>query len=198
MSEETNQEAGPEMDWDQEWKAMAEEWKAGTAMIAQAPRRMRGGRPVFRERWVVVATAISVAVFVGSLWILLERSEVAYTFGVILWSAYFALGGFWVSTREPADEAAQAVTQALDRRARRLERSSTWLEFARTLLGVESILCAVFWLVLERERGGAGPMAAGFLLIGVLGYGSLTKRLRAVRREREGLDAMAEEMGRGE
>jgi hypothetical protein len=184
---------------DPEWTAMEAEWKAGMESVAAARGELRRVGRGFRSLpgWAMAAAAVSAAVFAASLWILLERSEAAYTFGVILWSAYFALGGFWVSTREPADEAAQAVAQALDRRARRLERSSAWLEFARTLLGVESILCAVFWLVLERERGGAGPMAAGFLLAGVLGYGGLTQRLRAVRREREGLDAMAEEMGRG-
>lgn len=181
---------------DPEWTAMEAEWKAGTESVAAARAELRRVGRGFASLpgWGMGAVAVSVAVFAASLWMLLQRSELGYTFGVILWSAYLSAGAFWLSLREPAGEAALATVDALGQRAGRLERSGRRLDFARTLVGVEAILCAAFWLVFEHGTGEAGTVAAGFLLIGVVGYGGLTRVLRGMRRERAELAAMAEDL----
>lgn len=177
---------------EQEWKEMEETWQSGEdARGAEGNGRKLRRRAVYLQGWVAAAAAISVAVFGASVWLLRKGSEEAYTFVVILWSAYFSAGMTWVRFREPAGEVALATVDALQRRARRLERRGQWLDFARTLVGVEVLIGGGFWMVFA--RGGSAPewMTAVILLGGGLLYGSLWGTLQRVRRERAGLAAVA-------
>jgi hypothetical protein len=177
----------------EEWEDLREEWKDSFSDAAATLRAMKMRRPPVALRSGVLVW-VSLAGLVGSLWVLLHRSAMAYTFGVIFWSAYFPLAGYW-STREPADEAALPALSAMEQRVRRLERSAGWLELGRALMGVETLLCAVFWVVLA--RGGAsgwGWIVWVILPAGLLGYASLSAMLARVRGERERLAAMVQEM----
>lgn len=184
----------------EEWKDLEEAWQAEPAgkeaKAGEAGRVMAGRRAAaFLRGWVVTAAAVSVVVFLASLWLLLRWSEGAYTLAVILWSAYFSAGAYWVSMREPAGEDALPTVDALGQRVRRLERSGQWLDFSRTLVGVEVLIAAGFWMVLGRGEGAAvGWIVGAILLGGGLLYGALWGTLQRVRREREGLAAVAAEM----
>jgi len=184
----------------EEWKDLEEAWRAEPAReaanAAEAGRFMAGRRAAaFLRGWVVTAAAVSVAVFLASLWLLLRWSEGAYTFAVLLWSAYFSAGAYWVSMREPPGEYARPTVDALGRRAQRLERSGHWLDFARTLVGVEVLIAAGFWMVLARGgREGAEWLVMAILLAGGLLYGRLWGMLQRVRRERNELAAVVAEL----
>lgn len=179
----------------EDWEELRQEWMDSASDAAATLRAVKLRRaPARLQSGVVVLAAVSLAGFVGSLWVLLHQSAMAYTFGLLFWSAYSPLVGYW-RTREPADEAALPALSAMERRIRRLERSAGWLELGRALLGVETLLCAVFWVVLA--RGGASGWAWivwGILPAGGLGYAGLSAMLRRVRQERERLRTMAEEM----
>jgi hypothetical protein len=179
----------------EEWKDLEEAWQAADQPV-QARRMRMGKHPGPRRTLTIVAAAVSLAGFVGSLWVLLHQSAMAYTFGIIFWSAWFSLGGYWVSTREPADEAALPAISALERRLRRLERSGDWLQFGRTLVGVETLLCVGFWVVLGHgETSAWGWIMWVIVPAGVLTYASLSAMLQRVRQQREGLAAIAGELG---
>jgi len=122
-----------------------------------------------------------------------HRSVQSYTFTVIAWSAFFSFGHYLWSTRESANDLAVETTTALRTRSKKLARGAQLLDFGRSLIGVETLICLGFWIALHcRERSQIFSVGAGIVLGGFLFYSGLSWVLVRTRRELNGLESIAE------
>jgi hypothetical protein len=124
---------------------------------------------------------------------MLHRSVQSYTFTVIAWSAFFSFGSYLLGTRQSASDLALDTTTALRKRSKTLTRGAQLLDFGRSLIGVETLICVGFWIALHHgERNQIVPVVAAVILFGGLVlYSGLSWILVRTRRELSGLESIA-------
>jgi small-conductance mechanosensitive channel len=178
---------------DRDWNQLGNTWRSGpqTALLTSRSQTIpAAARRASRRRILTCAAVVTAVVFITSL-CFLRRSIEVYTFAVIVWSALFSFGGYFIAVQERARDLALATTDALRTRSRRLARTIQLLEFARVLVGVETIICAGFWIV---SRFGAWSHAwapASLIVIfGILLYCVLSWSRLRTRREHYVLEAL--------
>jgi hypothetical protein len=140
--------------------------------------------------WLISLTTCSIIAFFTSLCVL-HRSVLSYTFTVIGWSAFFAFGSYLLGTRDFPDDLALETTTALKTRMKRLMKGARLLDFGRSLVGVETLICLGFWIVVRHSDGNSIWFAASMIAFGgVFLYGSLSWALARTRRELSGLESI--------
>jgi hypothetical protein len=195
---------------DRDWRELGEAWRTEPPDTASPPdaasatatsttaRVKRASRRASIRGWYLGLTTCVAIAFVTSL-SFAHRSIVSYTFTVIAWSAFLALGGYLLGTREPASESALATLVALTTRASRLSRTAQLLEFGRTLVGVETFICIGFWLALHyRGETHNWMIAIAMMSAGLALFVTLSALLAKTRHEIDGLESIASAIGRDE
>jgi len=105
----------------------------------------------------------------------------------------------WLSARDSIDDTTLPTTSHLSTRAARLRRSAQWLDFSRSLISVETLICAGFWIALHPgEASRVWPLAAAIACGGFLLVGGLSWLLSRTRREMTGVESIASAMQSGE
>jgi hypothetical protein len=142
------------MNEDHDWNQLKNTWKESPPIssdIALAVKQVKTDDRMAAWRLWVSASVACVTIAVTTSWCVLHRSAQAYTFTVIAWSAIFSLGSYLLSSRESARDLATETTTALEKRSRSLSRAVQLLEFGRTLIGVEILICVGFWIALHHQ-----------------------------------------------
>lgn len=143
------------------------------------------------RKWLISLAACSTIAVITSL-CMLHRSVQSYTFTVIAWSAFFSFGSYLLGTRQSASDLALETTTALKKRSKTLTRGAQLLDFGRSLIGVETLICAGFWIALRHdERSQIMPVSAAIVFGGLVLYSSLSWILVRTRREPSGLESIA-------
>jgi hypothetical protein len=186
------------MNEDQDWNQIENAWKASSPIasdIAQAVKQVQSDdRAAACRLWISISAAC-VAIVVITSWCAFYRSVETYTFTVIAWSAVFSLGSYLLSSRESASDLMAETSTALERRARSLSRAAKLLEFGRTLIGVEILICAGFWIALHhRDLASVLRMTGGILFAGISLYLVFTRILARTRGELRGLESIATDL----
>jgi hypothetical protein len=187
------------MNEDQDWDRLGDSWKEepSTSVPVALPALEKVKKQSLQAAWrtrLILLTVCSVIAFITSLCVL-RRSAMSYTFTVIAWSAFFSFGSYLLSTHESPGDLALETTAALARRSKKLERGTQLLDFARSLVGVETLICMGFWIVLRhREQQEIWFNATMIALGGSLLYGSLSLILAKTRRELSGLQSISTEL----
>lgn len=190
------------MNGNKEWKLLEKTWKDGTAMTIDAVlegRRVRATARLAGWKTWFVTLAVLGGMAVTTLMFILHRSVVGYTFTVIGWSAVLALTALLLFTLEKPGDLAMETTAALGARRRKLEKRSLTLEFGQILVGVETLISAVFWVAIHARAGMAPwPGMAVILIAGVAGFAGLSWGAARVRRELKALETAKIAMERDE
>jgi uncharacterized membrane protein len=181
----------------QSWKEIENEWRAETASLSasaqydweemqqslnRVKRRAQG-----RKLLPVLAAAL-LLVCIGSLY-LLHESALYFTFAVIAWSAFLALGSYLAVGIDSYDELEKETTTALKLRMKKLTICTQILDFVRILVGVESIISCGFWIALRRSS--SRPIWVDVLMILIVGvalYFGISKLFSRTRREISSLE----------
>jgi hypothetical protein len=186
------------MNEDRDWNYLKHAWKAdfplpnGTVSAVEAAKA--GSRFAAWRLWLSCLAACS-TIAVVTLWCALHRSLQSYTFTVIAWSAFFSLGSYVLSTRESVSDLALETTTALERRSRSLAKGTQLLDFGRTLVGVETLICVGFWIALHLgERGQVVPVAGAIVFGGLVLYLGLSWILTRTRGELNRLKSIASDL----
>jgi hypothetical protein len=181
------------MNEDQDWNQLENEWKEGAASsdIAQVVKQVKADDRSAAWRLRLGAAAACVAIAVSTSWCVLHRSVEVYTFTVIGWSAIFSLGGYLLSSRESASDLAADTTTALKKRARSLSKAAQLLDFGRTLIGVEAVICVGFWIALHQQNLRWALQMTGIILsAGVFLYIAFSRLLVSTRGELQRLESI--------
>jgi hypothetical protein len=186
------------MNEDRDWNYLEDTWKAGTPLpnrtVSAVEAAKAGSRLAAWRVWLSCLAACS-TVAVMTSWCALHRSLQSYTFTVIAWSAFFSLVSYLLSTRESVSDLALETTTALERRSKSLARGTQLLDFGRTLIGVEMLICVGFWIALHRgERGQVLPGTGAMVFGGLVLYICLSWILARTRRELKGLRSIAADL----
>jgi hypothetical protein len=186
------------MNEDQDWNELRDTWKkdsptsSGMASIVKAVKtRSRVETLLWWLGLLVPSSSIAGITF----WWMLHRSVQAYTFTVIAWSAFFSFGSYLLSTRESASDLALETTSALDKRSKSLSKTAQWLDFGRTLIGVECVICVGFWIALHlNELASAWKLSAVIAVGGIFLHLIFSRILARTRRELCGLETIAADL----
>jgi hypothetical protein len=184
------------MNEDQDWNQLRDAWKGeppvSPAVTSSTLKRVKKeSRHAAWRTWLISLTTCSTIAFITSL-CMLHRSVLSYTFTVIAWSAFFAFGSYLLGTRDFAGDLALATTAALKTRTKRLMRGAQLLNFGRSLVGVETLICLGFWIALRHNEGSKIWFAASMIAFaGLFLCGSLSWVLARTRRELSGLESIA-------
>jgi len=183
------------MNEDHDWNQLADTWKADSSVssgFGLVTERVRANSllAVWRS-WVISLAACSTIVVITSL-CMLHRSVQSYTFTVIAWSAFLSFGSYLAGTSQSASDLGLETTTVLRKRSKALTRGAKLLDFGRSLVGVETLICLGFWIALhhdERRR----ILSVAFVIVfgGVVLYSSLSWILVRTRRELCGLESIA-------
>ena len=190
------------MNEDQDWNHLENAWKESSPIasdVAQAVKQVKTDDRMAACRWWISISAVSVAIAMITWWCALYRSVETYTFTVIAWSAVLSLGSYLLSSRGSASDLAAETTTALERRVRSLSRAAQLLEFGRTLIGVEVLICAGFWIALHhRDLASVLKVTGGILFAGISLYLVFTRILARTRGELRGLESIATDLRKGD
>lgn len=190
------------MNEDHDWNQLEDTWKSDSPVssgIAFVVERVKtDSRLAVWRKWLVCLTASSTIAVISS-WCMLHRSVQSYTFTVIAWSAFFSFGSYLLGTRQSASDLALETTTALKRRSNKLIRGAQLLDFGRSLIGVETLICVGFWIALHHAgRSQNLPVVAAILLGGLAVYSGLSWILMRTRRELRGLESITAALDRSE
>lgn len=183
-------------DENREWKELEAAWKEPESAGGNAaPQQIRFASRIGAGRDGLILTVSCLAI-AAITWLCWSRASLGtYTFAIIAWSAFLSFASYVLATRDRAAELALDTAAALRMRSRRLARAAALLEFGRVLTGVETLICAGFWLALHVRQGWACLWGtAGIAVGGFLLYGRLSSSLTLLRRELNGLQAMLAEL----
>jgi hypothetical protein len=183
------------MNEDHDWNHLEDTWKSDSPVssgIASVVDRVKTDSRLAAWRKWLISLTVSSTIAVITSWCMLHRSVQSYTFTVIAWSAFFSFGSYLLATRQSASDLALDTTTALRKRSKTLTRGAQLLDFGRSLIGVETLICVGFWIALHHgERNQILPVVAAILFAGLVLYSGLSWILVRTRRELSGLESIA-------
>jgi hypothetical protein len=186
------------MNDDRDWKQLADAWRTGAETASPSSDEIRNvgieSRRAERRRILVLVAALAAIALITTL-CLLRRSIEGYTFAVIGWSALLPLGGYIIALQERGGDLTLATTDAFGKRSNQLAKTIQLLEFARVLLGVETIICIGFWITLRHGNQNYQWIALLIALCGGALYATLGWVLANIRKQHASMTALAKTFG---
>jgi hypothetical protein len=183
------------MNEDHDWNQLQDTWKRNSPIsrgMASAAKAVKTASRMATWRLWLGSLAACSTIAIITLWWMLHRSLQGYTFMVIAWSVFLSFGSYLLSSRESASDLALETTTALEKRSKSLAKTAQWLDFGRTLIGVECLICIGYWIALHHnELGSALKTTAVIAFGGFFFYLMFSRILTRTRRELRGLESIA-------
>ena len=162
------------MSGETEWNEMVQEWREGGAgaMVSSEEilRRVRWNARVlvWMAALIVIAAMLVVVLLTGIA--VVKFSLLTFTFAVIAWSGFLPVGLYVLVYRRDLLAETLDSKSMLEVLLRKQRAKRELLEFMRVLLGVETILSAVFWMVFGgwAWRNGLTIFLTGVVVTGLI------------------------------